>query len=40
VEDKEDQKLWDEDWDDEDVEDDFSAQLRCVDLFFAFTLKF
>lgn len=26
--DKEDPNLWEDDWDDEDVEDDFSAQLR------------
>jgi 26 proteasome complex subunit DSS1 len=26
--DKEDPTLWEDDWDDEDVEDDFSAQLR------------
>jgi len=28
-EDKEDQTLWEDDWDDEDVEDDFSKQLRA-----------
>jgi len=28
-EDKDDQRLWDDDWDDEDVEDDFSQQLRA-----------
>lgn len=23
-------KLWEDNWDDDDVEDDFSVQLRCV----------
>lgn len=27
-EDKEDHTLWEDDWDDEDVEEDFSVQLR------------
>lgn len=23
-------KLWEDNWDDDDIEDDFSVQLRCV----------
>ena len=26
-------KLWEDNWDDDDVEDDFSAQLRCVSIY-------
>ena len=25
-------KLWEDNWDDDDIEDDFSVQLRCVEL--------
>lgn len=25
-------KLWEDNWDDDDIEDDFSVQLRCVSL--------
>lgn len=26
-------KLWEDNWDDDDIEDDFSVQLRCVTIF-------
>lgn len=30
VEESGEKQLWEENWDDDDVEDDFSRQLRCV----------
>ena len=32
-EDEEDKKLWEDDWDDDNVDDDFSKQLRYVAFF-------
>lgn len=33
------QKLWDEDWDDDDVEDNFAQQLKYVLFFYWYFLK-